>query len=35
MHESKLLQKTSFEEEAMNQYQKEKNYQIEMMKIKN
>lgn len=35
LHESKLLQKATFEEEAMNQYQKEKNYQLEMLKIKN
>lgn len=35
MHESKLLQKATFEEEAISQFQKEKNYQIEMLRIKN
>ena len=35
MNESKMLQKASFEEEAMSQFQKEKNYQLEMVRIKN
>lgn len=35
MNESKLLQKASFEEEAMNKFQKEKNYQIELLKTQN
>jgi hypothetical protein len=34
-HESKLLQKASFEEEAVSQLQKEKNYQLDMLRIKN
>jgi hypothetical protein len=35
MNESKFLQKATFEEEAMAQFQKEKNYQLDMLKIKN
>lgn len=35
MQENKMLQKASFEEEAIAQLQKEKNYQIEMLRIKN
>lgn len=35
LQESKLLQKASYEEETMSQYQKEKNYQLEMLRIKN
>jgi len=35
MSENKLIQKAAFEEESVNQFQKEKNYQIEMLKIKN
>lgn len=35
MQENKLLQKASYEEETMSQYQKEKNYQLEMLRIKN
>lgn len=33
--ESKLLQKATYEEETLSQYQKEKNYQLEMLRIKN
>ena len=33
--EAKVLQKTTFEEEAITQLQKEKNYQIDMLRIKN
>jgi TolA-binding protein len=33
--EAKMLQKASFEEEAVSQLQKEKNYQIDMLRIKN
>lgn len=33
--ETKLLQKASFEEEAIAHLQKEKNYQLEMLRIKN
>lgn len=33
--EAKILQKASFEEEAISQLQKEKSYQIEMLRIKN
>ena len=29
------MQKVSYEEEAITQFQKEKNYQIELIKIKN
>lgn len=35
LQEGKLLQKASYEEETMSQYQKEKNYQLEMLRIKN
>jgi hypothetical protein len=33
--EAKMLQKATFEEEAISQLQKEKNYQIDMLRIKN
>jgi uncharacterized protein (DUF2461 family) len=33
--EANMLQKASFEEEAISQLQKEKNYQIDMLRIKN
>jgi hypothetical protein len=33
--EAKILQKASFEDEAISQLQKEKSYQIEMLRIKN
>lgn len=33
--EAKMLQKATFEEEAITQLQKEKNYQIDMLRIKN
>lgn len=33
-NESKLIQKAAFEEEAMVQFQKEKSYQLEMMRVK-
>jgi hypothetical protein len=35
MNENKLLQKATFEEEAMIQFQKEKNHQMDLMKVKN
>lgn len=35
LNQSKLLQKVSFEEQSMVQFQKEKNYQIELMRTQN
>lgn len=35
LQESKLLQKATYEEETLTQYQKEKSYQLEMLRIKN
>jgi hypothetical protein len=35
MNESKMVQKAALEEEAVSQFQKEKSYQLEMLKIKN
>lgn len=35
INETKYHQKVSSEEEAISQFQKEKNYQIELLKIKN
>jgi len=35
IHENKYMQKVSYEEETIAQFQKEKNYQMELLKIKN
>ena len=35
MNESKMLQKASLEEEAISQFQKEKNYQLDRLKATN
>jgi hypothetical protein len=34
IHENKYMQRASYEEEAMLQFQKEKNYQIELIRLK-
>ncbi len=34
IHENKYLQKVSFEEDAIAQFQKQKNYQMDLIKIK-